>query len=141
MGVDLKQVDLLGNTLVMDDARVRRVITKEGAPASIATVGAGTYTAANVLSGIIVRDCAGASRTDTFPTAAALVAAIPGAAVGDVIDVYVINGSDPVTEIITLAAGTGGAFDANQTAVSRTILGTDSKLVHIRLTNVTAAAE
>jgi predicted RecA/RadA family phage recombinase len=111
------------------------------APVSLATAGAETYTAAQLLNGIIVRDCAGASRTDTLSTAALLVAAIPGAAVGDIIRCLVINGSDPITEVITLAAGTGGAFDANQTAVSRVVGGGASKLVHIRLTNVTAASE
>jgi len=111
------------------------------AAASIATAGAGTYTAAQLLGGIIVRDCAGASRTDTLSTAALLVAAIPGAKVGDVIRTLVVNGSDPITEVITLAAGTGGAFDANQTAVSRVMNGGESKVLHIRLTNVTAASE
>ena len=111
------------------------------AAASLATAGAETYTAAQILGGIIVRDCAGASRTDTLPTAALLVAAIPGAKVGDVVQCLVVNGSDPITEVITLAAGTGGGFDANQTAVSRIVGGGASKVVRIRLTNVTAAAE
>ncbi len=111
------------------------------APTSLATAGAETYTAAHLLSGIIVRDCAGASRTDTLATAALLVAAIPGVRVGDILRCLVINGSDPITEVITLAAGAGGAFDANQTAVSRIVAGGASKLVHIRFTNVTPAAE
>lgn len=111
------------------------------AGASIATAGAETYTAAQIIGGTIVRDCAGANRTDTLPTAALLVAAIPGAAVGDLVRCLVVNGSDPITEIITLAAGAGGAFDANQTAVSRIVGGGASKTVTIRLTNVTAAAE
>lgn len=113
----------------------------EAAPASYATVGAQTYTAADILSGTIVRDCAGASRSDTLPTAALLVAALAGAQVGDIITCDIINGSDPTTEILTILAGSGGAFDANQTAVSRTILGTCSKELKIRLTNVTAASE
>lgn len=111
------------------------------AAASIATAGAETYTAAQILGGIIVRDCAGASRTDTLPTAALLVAALPGAAVGDIVRCKVINGSDPITEIITLAAGSGGAFDANQTAVSRIVGGGATKEIAIRLTNVTASSE
>lgn len=111
------------------------------AAASIATAGAGTYTAAHVLGGIIVRDCAGASRTDTLPTAAALVAAMPGVRVGDIVRCLIVNGSDPVTEIITLAEGSGGGWDANQTAVSRTILGTCSKNIAIRITNITGSSE
>lgn len=125
----------------LGDAPQHFAVKNGPAATSLATVGPATLTAAQLLSGIIVRDCAGASRTDTLPTAALLVAAVPGAQIGDIVECLIINGSDPVTEIITLDAGVGGAFDANQTAVSRTILGTCSKLVRIRLTNVTAAAE
>ena len=110
------------------------------APASIATAGAETYTAAQILGGIIVRDCAGAGRTDTLPTAALLVAALPGVRVGDVISCTIVNGSD-AAEAITLAAGAGGGFDANQTAASRVIGQNTSKTIRIRFTNVTAAAE
>lgn len=111
------------------------------AAASVATVGAATITAAQVLGGIYVRDCAGASRTDTLPTAALLVAAMPNPAVGDILRFKVINGSDPITEVLTIAEGTGGGFDANQTAVSRIVLGGCSKDILIRITNVTASSE
>lgn len=116
-----------------------------GAPTSIATAGNVTYTAAQILSGVIVRDPAGAARTDTLPTAALLVAAMlqaasPGAVVGDRIRCLIVNGAD-AAETITLAAGTGGAFDANQTAASRVIPQNATKEIHIRLTNVTAASE
>ena len=110
-----------------------------GAPTSLATAGAATYTAAQLLSGIIVRDCAGASRTDVLPTAALLVAALPGAAIGDRISFLLINGSD-AAETITVTAGTGGAFDAN--SLGTEILPQDvSKTVVIRLTGVAAGAE
>lgn len=110
------------------------------AAASIATAGNETYTAAQLIGGTIVRDCAGGGRTDTLPTAALLVAAIPGAKVGDVVDTLIVNGSD-AAEAITLAAGANGAFDANQTAGSRVIGQNTSKRIRVRLTNVTAAAE
>lgn len=111
------------------------------AAASIATAGNETYTAAQILGGIIVRNTAGAARTDTLPTAALLVAALPGAAIGDIVRCLVVNGGAGGVEVITLAAGAGGAFDANQLAASRVVPINTSKLVHIRLTNVTAAAE
>lgn len=120
--------------------RATRLIKQEGAPASYNTAGAQTYTAANVLSGLIVRDCAGAGRTDVLPTAALLVAALPGAKVGDIIECRVINGSD-AAETLTIDAGVGGTYDANQTAASRVIPQNTSKVLRIRLTNVTAAAE
>jgi hypothetical protein len=117
-----------------------RVLSADGTPASVATAGAATITAAQIMAGIYVRDCAGAGRTDTLDTAAALVAAIPGAAVGMVVSLLVINGSD-AAETLTLAAGAGGAFDANQTATSRVIPQNASKTIRVRLTNVTPASE
>ena len=91
-------------------------------------------------SGVIVRDPNGASRTDTLPTAALLVAGFPGVKVGQVVEVYIVNGAD-AAETITLAEGTGGSFDANQTAASRLIGQNASKNIRIRFTNVTAGAE
>lgn len=120
--------------------RSTRVIESQGAPTSDATAGARTYTAAEILGGCIVRDCAGGSRTDVLPTAALLVAAIPNATVGDIIKCKIINGSD-AAETITLDAGAGGGYDVNQTAASRVIPQNASKVLHIRLTNVTAASE
>jgi predicted RecA/RadA family phage recombinase len=110
------------------------------APASIATVGAATYTAAQILGGIIVRDTNGASRSDTLPTAALLVAAIPGVRVGDVVRCQITNGAD-AAEVLTILVGAGGAFDANQTASSQVIGQNTSKTLTIRITNVTAASE
>lgn len=113
----------------------------EDAFASIATAGDATYTAANILTGGIVRDCAGAARADTLPTAALLVAAIKnGVRVGQRIRFKLVNGSD-ADETITLQAGTGGGWDSNQTAASRVIRFENSKEIVIRLTNVTASSE
>lgn len=110
------------------------------APASIATAGAATYTAAQILGGLIVRDTNGASRSDTLPTAALLVAALAGVRVGDVVNCRIINGAD-AAEVLTILVGAGGAFDANQTAASQVIPQNASKTLTIRFTNVTAAAE
>ena len=110
------------------------------AAASKNTAGGVTLTAAELIGGIVVADCAGAGRTYTLPTAALLVAAIPGAQVGDIVRCLIVNGSD-AAETITLAAGSGGAFDANQTAASQVIPQNSSKYVHIRLTNVTTSSE
>ena len=121
-----------GPTVLEDDAAP--------AAASYSTAGPQTYTAADIVGRTIVRDPNGASRSDVLPTAALLVAAMPGARVGDVIDCLIINGAD-AAETITIGAGTGGTFDANQTAASRVIGQNASKLVRIRLTNVTPASE
>lgn len=116
------------------------VLKQSGAPAEISTAGAGTYTAANLLTGCIVRDCAGAGRTDTLDTAANIVAAVPNAQVGDIIECIVTNASD-AAETITIAAGSGGAFTSTQTAASKVIPQNGQKTLRIRLTNVTAASE
>lgn len=110
------------------------------AAASKATAGGVTLTAAEVIGGIVVADCAGSGRTYTLPTAADLVAAIPGAKIGEIVRCLIVNGSD-AAESITLAAGSGGAFDTNQTAASRIIAQNGSKYVHIRLTGVAASSE
>lgn len=110
------------------------------AAASYSTAGPQTYTAADILGRTIVRDPNGAGRTDVLPTAALLVAAVPGAKVGQILDCLIVNGAD-AAETITLSAGTGGGFDANQTASSRVIPQNASKLVRIRLTNVTPSSE
>lgn len=104
------------------------------------TAGDVTLTAAEVLSGIVVADPNGAGRTYTLPTAALLVAARPGSRVGDIVQCLIVNGAD-AAETITLAAGAGGAFDANQTASSQVIPQNASKLVLIRLTDVAAGSE
>jgi hypothetical protein len=121
------------------NVRMTRLIRGSTAT-SDATAGARTYTAAEILGGIIVRDCAGAGRSDVLPTAALLVAAIPNATVGDVIECVIVNGSD-AAETITLGAGSGGGFDTNQTTASRVIPQNTSKVLRIRLTNVTASSE
>lgn len=120
--------------------RSTRNIHQEGAAVSVNTAGAATIAAATMVGGIYVRDPNGAGRTDTFDSAANLVAALPGAAVGDILDLLIVNGAD-AAEAITLAVPASGAFDANQTAASRVIGQNTSKLVRIRLTNVTAASE
>lgn len=114
----------------------------EGMPAftSDATAGAKTYTAAEILGGVIARDPSGASRVDVLPSALLLVAACPGAKVGDLIQCLLVNGAD-AAETITVGAGAGGTFDTNQTAASRLVPQNASKLITIRLTNVGTGTE
>ena len=107
---------------------------------SDATAGARTYTAAEILGGIIVRDCAGAGRSDVLPTAALLVAAMEKPRIGDVLRVYIVNGSD-AAEAITIGAGTGGTFNATQTATSRVIPQNASKDICIQITGVAPGSE
>lgn len=110
------------------------------AAASKNTAGGVTLTAAEIIGGIVVADPNGAGRTYTLPTAALLVAALQAPAIGDLLRCKLVNGAD-AAEAITIQEGTGGTWDANQTASSRVIGQNTSKDVLIRLTNVTASSE
>lgn len=115
----------------------------DAAPTSINTAGAVTVTAAQLLTGTIVADPNGAGRTYTLPTAALLVAAMAIAGhcqVGSTLSCLIINGAD-AAETITIAAGTGGTFDANQQASSRVIDQNRSKTLKIRITNIGGGTE
>lgn len=125
---------------VASNIPMANVVEGSPAPTSKATAGPVTLTAAEVLSGIVVADCAGAGRTYTLPTAALMVAGVPNAKVGDLISCKIVNGSD-AAEDLTVAAGTGGGFDTNQTSASRIVSQNQSKILMIRLTNVTASSE
>jgi hypothetical protein len=65
-----------------------------------------TYTAGEVLGGMVLRDCAGAARTDTLPTAELLVAGYKGCCTNSSLRVVFKNVSD-ADELLTLATGTG----------------------------------
>jgi hypothetical protein len=74
------------------------------------TTGARTYTAAEILAGLVLRDPNGANRTDVLPTAASLVALLPYAAVNQGYAFTLRNTAD-AAEAVTLTAGTGGTLN------------------------------
>ena len=103
--------------------------------ATIATAGAGTYTAAQIAGGIIARDPAGSARTDTTDTAVALIAAA-GLNLendGDTFECHVINTAD-AAEAITIAGGT----DVTIANAGQTIAQNESALLLFRRTSATA---
>jgi hypothetical protein len=73
---------------------------------TIATAGPVTYTPAQLIGGLILRDPAGAARSDVTPTAVALAAAIPGVAAGTSFDVTIRNDAAGAFAI-TVTAGVG----------------------------------
>lgn len=103
-----------------------------------ATAGNVTYTAAQILGGIICRDPAGGSRSDVLPTAALLVGAMRSPQIGDTIQCTIINDAD-AAETITIGAGSGGAF-AGQPAASKVIAQNASGRLMIRITGVGSSA-
>lgn len=76
-----------------------------------------------------------AAATYTLPTAALLVAGIPGAEVGDSFE-FVVNNKAAGADTITLAAGSGGTDDGTLTVAQNVI-----RAFKIIVTNVTAASE
>lgn len=104
-------------------------------PSTLATAAALTLTPGQVLGGIILRDPAGLARTDTLPTAALLVAAIPGAMIGTSFMLLIRNDAD-AAETITVAAGTGGTISG-----TATIAQSNSKLFLIRITGTAPGSE
>jgi hypothetical protein len=73
-----------------------------------------TLTAAQILGGLILRDPNAAGRTDTLPTAALLVAAIPGCQIGSAFEFTIRNDSGGANTI-TVAAGSGGTTKGTMT--------------------------
>lgn len=108
-------------------------------PVSLSTASNVTYTIAQLMRWIIVRDPNGADRTDVLPTAALIVAGIPGLKLNDYIQFKLINGADAAESVI-LTAGTGGAFDANQAAGSAVVSQNQSKFIQIRMTGISTPA-
>lgn len=112
-------------------------------PATVTTGGPATYTAAQISTGIILRDPNGASRTDTTPTAALLIAGVANqytlAQDGDSIE-FEIRNTGSAGELITLSAGVGVTllgdlvFDAGATRVLKAIR-TGSAAVTVLVSN------
>lgn len=120
------------------DARLTTAETDIGRLNTVPSLTVETDTATLTAAEVLTRWIDGtptAAATYTLPTAALLVAAIAGVAVGDVIDLH-INNMAASALTITLAAGTGGSADGTLTVAQNVI-----RRFVIRFTNVTAAAE
>lgn len=98
------------------------------------TAGNITYTAAFLLTGLIVRDPNGAGRTDTTDTAANIIAGIPALNIdGAAWMVYLVNTAD-AAEAITLAGGTGVTISN----VGQTVAQNESAILLFRRTSSSA---
>jgi hypothetical protein len=105
-------------------------------PTTIATAGPVTYTPAQVMSGFILRDCAGAARTDTLPTAALMAEAVQGAMVNTAFEFEIRNTSGGAFAV-TLAAGAGGTLNPASTSVAQL----NSRTYWLIFTNVNIGQE
>ena len=81
------------------------------------TCGNNTWTIAEFLGGLMLRDPVGSDRTDVTPTAALIVAGIPCATVDDTFEATIVNIANGNCENFTLALGTDVTMiPATQTA-------------------------
>jgi len=124
----------------LNDPRLQSIAFPQTTVVSIATDSNQTLTPAQITSGFIIRGLSfSAGRTDTLPTAAALVEYIQGCFVGTSFELPIRNaatGAYPVT----LAAGAGGTMFDPAGAV-RQVAQSTTKFFLIVITNVTVGQE
>jgi len=119
----------------VDQHRVDAGLVENGVAPSVTTADAVTYTIAQLLKKFINRDPNGGARSDVTPTAAAIVAGIPGAQVGDHFD-FVIKNTADAAETITVTAGAGVTLSGTMTIAQNNL-----RKFRCELTNVTASSE
>ena len=120
----------------LQDPRLQSPCMPQIVPVTIATAGNVTYTPAQVLSGFIIRDANGGARTDTLPTAVAMVEAVQGAMVGTSFEFEMRNTAGTAVAV-TLAAGAGGTLSP----ASPTVAQANSRTFLFNFTNVTIGQE
>ena len=106
--------DLCSVLLTPGFPAINDAVASIAAVAIEATAGAVTYTAAALIGGLILRDPAGAARSDVSPAAADIFAAIPGAVAGSSFKFTIRNTAD-AAEVITLTAGSGVTLNGTMT--------------------------
>jgi hypothetical protein len=84
---------------------ITQVAWQRAVVTTLATAGAVTFTIAQLLGGIILRDPAGAARADLLPAPAAVVAGIAGCVVGSSFEFTIRNTADQAETITVTANG------------------------------------
>ena len=106
--------DLAGVRLIGPFPQGSGTLVGQTTVTTISTAGAATYTAAQLLGGLILRDPAGAARSDVTPTALLLIAALTQAGVGNSLEFTIRNTAD-AAETITVTAGTDVTLSGTMT--------------------------
>ena len=104
---DFSTSTLKFNGSISDGLSVDGSIFKKTTVTTISTAGAVTYTAAQLIGGLILRDTGDAARQDVTPTAAQIVAAITNAFVGASFEFMIIQTGDHNSDAATLTGGSG----------------------------------
>ncbi len=127
---DLASVFLIGPL-----PAITQVAWQRATVTTVNTAGPRTYTAAELIGGMILRDTNGDNRSDVTPTAALIVAAIQGAVVGSCFE-FTIRNTANEAKTITVTAGEGVTLSGTMT-----IAQYNSKRFLAVCTNVGAGAE
>jgi len=106
--------DLAGVRLIGPFPQGLGTLIGQSTVTTIATADVVTYTAAQLLGGLILRDPAGGARSDVTPTAALIVAALTQAGTGNSFEFTIRNTAD-AAETITVTAGTGVTLSGTMT--------------------------
>lgn len=101
IGATSAEDDLACINLIPAIGQIRNTVVSE-----ITTAGDATFTVAQLLGGLILRDPNGANRSDSTPTTAQLIAAMKAIGVGSF--KFTIRNTANATETITLTAGDTG---------------------------------
>lgn len=104
-------------------------------PSELTTAGPETFTIAQLLTGLIIRDPNGAGRADLAPTAALIVAGVKQPWVGASFE-FTIRNTANAAETITLTTASGVTLSGTMT-----IDQNNSKRFLVVLTNVTTGSE
>src|SRR5262252_5840881 len=115
----------------LQDPRLQGPVMPLVVPTTISTAGNVTYTPAQMLSGLILRDGNGGARTDNLPSAALMAEAVQGAMVGTAWELEIRNTSGTAIAI-TLGAGTGVTLNPATISVAQS----NTRTVLIVFTNV-----
>jgi hypothetical protein len=119
----------------LQDPRFQSVLMPQILPVLISTAGNVTLTPAQVLSGWVIRDGNGGARTDTLPSAAAMVEAVQGAMVGTSWELELRNSTGSAVAI-TLAPGAGGTISGTANVAQN-----NTRTYLFSFTNVTQGQE
>ena len=98
------------------------------------TAGANTWTIAEMLGGLLLRDPSGCAESDVTPTAAAIVAGIPCATNDDTFEVTIVNTGG---ELVTLTAGCGVTL----VPATQSVAANEQHHLIVRLVDVTGSCE
>jgi hypothetical protein len=120
----------------LQDPRFQSLVYPMVIPTTIATAGNVTYTAAQIMNGMILRDGNGGARTDTLPSASSLVNAIQGCMVNTSFE-FELRNTTATAVAITLAAGAGVTLSPASTTVAQL----NTRSYRVIFTSVTAGSE